>query len=148
MTTFRVVSAKPECPIHAQYEKHIAGCMEAFDKVMKTLPGYKTDGVIQNKSDITPCDDDKFTSEYTLKTTCTKGESRVTVNLVITDAVWGPFGDELLKMLEVQISDREPIFITLHTSSARRPQMRNLEAEVDKFRKAAQETINSILLQG
>jgi hypothetical protein len=122
--------------------------MEAFDEVMKTLPGYTTDGVIQYKSDITPHDDDKFTSEYTLKTKCTKGESRVTVNLVITDAVWGPFGDELLEMLEVQISDREPIFITLHTSSVRCPQMRNREAEVDKFRNAAQETINSILLQG
>jgi hypothetical protein len=143
MTTFRVESTETPCVIND--DKHTIKCMEAFDKVMKTLPGYTTDGVIQYKSDITPYDDDKLTSEYTLKTKCTKGESLVTVNLVITDAVWGPFGDELLKMLEVQISDREPKLTTLYTSSARYPNTRNREAEVDKFRNAAQETIDSIL---
>jgi hypothetical protein len=144
MTAFLVESAKPRNAIERLYDEHIIQCMEAFEQVINTLPDYTTDRVIQYTSDITPDDDDMITSEYTLKTKHTKDQSQITVNLVITDAVWGPFGDELLKMLEVQISDCEPILVTLHTSSARRPQMRNREAEVKKFRNAAYETLSRV----
>jgi hypothetical protein len=146
MTTCRIESAEPPCFIIQLEHDHTIRCVNTFnEKMVKDLPGYKTNGAIQYNPDITSYDDDLLTSEYTLKTECMNGESQVTVNMAITDAGWGPYGCQRLRLLKVQISDREPKLTTLYTSSARYPNTRNREAEVDKFRNAAQETIDSIL---